>query len=370
MITRDSIQAVKDRMDVVDVVSNFIKLDKNNKACCPFHSEKSASFQVSAKRQNYKCFGCGAGGDAISFLMNHEKLEFMQAIEWLANRYNIALEVKEESEADKKKREAQKDIIGTLNKAIEFAYNHYHKSLLTASRETSTVWNYLQQRGITEETALNWGFGFAPEEWQFLSSPIINADLFTPAEIVGLVKSKDGKVYDFYRNRIIFPIHNPHGQLIGIAGRWIPTGDKEKDQQQGKYINPVESPIYKKRTVWFGLYQAIIAKAFTKDKYGVVPPAFIVEGQLDVVSMHENGIRNTVGSGGTAITVDQIRVLKKYTNHFVLFTDGDSSGQNAALKAIDLCLQENVRVDVIELPEGEDPDSYSKKYSLTEATAS
>jgi DNA primase len=370
MITRDSIQAVKDRMDVVDVVSNFLKLDKNNKACCPFHAEKSPSFNVSSKRQNYKCFGCGAGGDAIAFLMNHEKLDFIQAIEWLANRYNITLEIKEESEADKKKRETQKDIIGTLNKAIEFAYFHYHKHLLNSSRESSAVWSYLNEREIKEETAIAWGFGFAPDEWQFLSSPIINAELFQPAETVGLVKSKDGKVYDFYRNRLIFPIHNTHGQLIGIAGRWIPTGDKEKDQLQGKYVNPNESPIYKKRTVWFGLYQALIAKAFTKDKSGVVPPAFIVEGYLDVISMHENGIRNTVASSGTAITIDQIRILKKYTNHFVLFTDGDASGQNAALKTIDLCLQENIRVEVIELPEGEDPDSYSKKYSLTEAEAS
>ncbi len=370
MIKGESIQAVKDRMDIVDVVSNFIKLDRNNKACCPFHAEKSPSFQVSAKRQTYKCFGCGAGGDTISFLMNHERLEFMPAIEWLANRYNIVLEVKEESEADKKKREQQKDIIGTLNKAIEFAHKHYHKALITGNRDTNEAWKYLKQRGISEETALSWGFGFAPEEWQFLSTPIINADLFTPAETVGLVKSKDGKVYDFYRNRLIIPIHNAHGQLIGIAGRWIPTGNKEKDQLQGKYINPNESPIYKKRNTWFGLYQALIAKAFTKDKHGVVPPAFIVEGYLDVISMHESGIPNTVASSGTAITIDQIRILKKYTSHFVLFTDGDISGQNAALKTIDLCLQENIRTDVIELPEGEDPDSYSKKYLLTEATAS
>jgi len=355
-------------MDVVDVISQFVKLDRNNSGLCPFHNEKSPSFHVTAKRQTYKCFGCGDGGDAIHFLMEHEKMDFMQAIEWLANRYNVTLEYLKEDDSAKQKREEAKDHARVMLDAVQFAYRRYQTNLLNTARDNGPAWNYLlNTRQFKEVTAIVWGFGHAPDEWQFLSSAAINAGHYEAALKTGMVKTNDGKTFDFYRNRLIIPIHNINGHIIGIAGRWIPTGDEEKDKSQAKYFNPQDSLIYQKSKVLFGLYQALTAKAFAKGKDGSSTPAFFVEGYMDVISMHESGFMNTVSGCGTAITLDQVRLTKRYTDHFIVFTDGDTAGMKAALKFIDMCLQENVRTEVIELPEGEDPDSYIKKYSLTTA---
>lgn len=369
MITASSIQTVKDRMDVVEVVSQFVKLDRNQKGLCPFHAEKSPSFQVSPKRQTFKCFGCGQGGDAIHFLMEHEKIDFIGAIEWLASHYQITLEHEQETDVSKQKREQVKDATKGMLESISLALKIYQQKL-NAADKTTEPWVYmLNQRQYSEEVILSWGLGYAPNDWQCITHSIINANLYEPAAAIGLVKTKEGKTYDFYRNRIIIPIHDVHGRTIGLAGRWLPTGNSEEDKKQAKYINPQESLVYHKSKTLFGLYQALIAKAFAKDKNGVVPPAFFVEGYFDVISLHEAGIRNTVSGCGTAITVDQVRVMKKYTTHFVVFTDGDSAGKSAAMKFIDICLTENVRVDVIELPEGQDPDSYIKSFIQSPASA-
>lgn len=369
MITPSSIKTVKDRMDVVEVVSQFVKLDRNQKGLCPFHAEKSPSFQVSAKRQTFKCFGCGTGGDAIHFLMEHEKIDFIGAIEWLAAHYQITLEHEQETDATKQKREQAKDATKGMLDAATMAHKAYQAQLSKMQRSDGP-WPYmLQERGYTEEVILSWGIGYAPNEWQFITHRIINANLYEPASAAGILKTKEGKTYDFYRNRIIIPIHDVHGRVIGLAGRWLPTGNTEEDKKQAKYINPQESLIYHKSKTLFGLYQALISKAFAKDKNGVVPPAFFVEGYFDVISLHEAGIRNTVSGCGTAITVDQIRLMKKYTTHFVVFTDGDSAGKSAAMKFIDLCLSENVRVDVIELPDDQDPDSYIKSFIQSPVSA-
>ncbi len=353
MIKASSIQAVRDATDIVDVISSLVKLDRNRNACCPFHSEKSPSFHVSPAKQIYKCFGCGASGDAIKFIQQHEKLDFIQAIEWLAKFYNIALELEDPQQQARiqKTLDAKKE----LSAIVEFAYKKYCENA-ACDTPARAYWN---ERGYTDEIAERWGFGYAPDSFDFLTHTLINNGKYQPATESGILNESNGKVYDFYRNRLIIPIYDVYGNVTGLAGRWLPTGDAEADKTAAKYYNPKDSLLYNKSKTWFGLYQAITAKAFAKEKDGTIPAAHLVEGYFDVISWHEKEVYSTIAACGTAITEDHVKLLKRHTNHVVLVGDPDSAGFASMLKAIDLFLAADFKVEVIELPDEQDPHDFA-----------
>lgn len=257
---------------------------------------------------------------------------------------------------------------------VEFALQKY-QAILQASRPNipplllpedtrgADAWDYIFQRGYNADIATRWGFGYAPDDFKFISTSLINMGKRQPALDTGIIKESSGSTYDFYRNRIVIPILDIYGKPTGIAGRWVPTGDEEADKAAAKYYNPKDSLLYSKSKTWFGLYQALTAKAFAKQKDGTCPPAFIVEGYLDVISWHEQELYNTVAACGTAITEEHIKIIKRFTNHVVLVGDGDNAGFMAMLKSIDLFLQHDFKVETIELPAGEDPHDYAQGWA-------
>lgn len=367
MIKATTIQAVKDRMDIIDITSQFLKLKKrgaNSIACCPFHAEKTESFTVSPAKQIYKCFGCGKSGDAITFIIEHEKKTYPEAIEWLASHYHIAVEIEEETPEKKEAREKAKDQKALYQSIIQFAADKYHNNLLSAKSEQLKASSYLTDRGITEETIQFWGIGHAPEQWQYISSDIISRGWYEHAKQLGLIKTHDGKTFDFYRNRITIPLHDHNGNIIGIAGRLLPVAQQDAQSVQPKYINPAESILYNKSKILFGLDKAITAKAFQKPcvQNGEIF-AYLVEGYFDVISLHEKGFPNTVATCGTALTEDHIKLLKRYVNHIVLLRDTDPAGITAASKDIDHLLKADFRVSTIQLPTAKDIDEYARNYA-------
>ena len=371
MIKSSCIDQVKQHLIIEDVIGQFVKLKKQGPqlvGLCPFHNEKSPSFSVNIPKQFFKCFGCGESGDGIHFLMKHEKKTFAEAIEWVASFYNIAIELEQETAEDKAKREETKDAKKTMLSALKLANALYHKHLMGLPDENE-VWKYLLGRDITREIAVDWQIGFAPLDRKFVTSPIINANLYQGGADCGLLYTgKDGMPVDFFCNRIIFPIQDMNGHIISMGGRIVPTGDKKYP----KWKNLPESLIYKKSLVLFGMYQALTAKAFNETKDGI-PPAYLVEGYTDVIFMQESGIFNTVGSCGTSITVDQLKLIKRYTKTIALYQDGttdeikdgeahkNDSGHKAMMKAIDKCLAENMRVMIVDTP-GKDPDEFAREY--------
>jgi DNA primase len=358
MISQQTINAVKDRMDIFDIVSQHVKLQKhgaNFLGLCPFHAEKTGSFTVSSAKQIYKCFGCGKSGDAIKFIQEHEKKDFPEAIVSLAQHYNIPVEYREETEEQKKQREQTVDQKQLLRSAVSFALQKYQTLLTNTPQQNGEAWKYLIERDITEEAAQFWGLGHAPDLWHFISAGMIENNFYQPALDAGLIKTKDGKAFDFYRARIIIPIHDHRGDLAGIAGRLLPPSFSGSEQQTAKYLNPQESVLYNKSKILFGLHQAILAKAFNKTDGA---PAYLCEGYFDVISMHEEGIQTAVATCGTALTEDQIKLLKRYTNHVVVLRDKDAAGNKAAMKDIDLLLHSRMITEVVEVPEGKDIDEY------------
>jgi DNA primase len=366
MISEQTINSVKNRVDILDIIGQFIKLKKqgaNHLGNCPFHAEKTSSFTVSPARQIYKCFGCGASGDAIKFIQQHEKKSYPEAIEWLASHYHIAIELQEETPEKKQARETAQSQKDLFHQVTQYAITKYHQNLTTHNSQLSTI-NYLTARGISPETIQFWQIGHAPDDWQFLTQDIINKNYYEPAKTLGLVSEKNGKVYDFFRNRITIPIHDHNGNAIGLGCRWLPTGNKEIDDQQAKYINSKESLIYQKSKVLFGLYQAIQSKAF---RHPVIHNAdlycYLVEGYFDVITLHNYGFQNTVAPCGTALTEDHIKLLKRYINHMVLIRDTDAAGKKAMQRDIDLLLAADFHVSVVDLPTAKDIDEYARNYA-------
>lgn len=349
MFTPETIQEVRDKIDIAGIIGDYVTLKKagnNLTGRCPFHNEKSASFVVSPQRQMFKCFGCGIGGDAIKFIQEHEKKSFAETIELLANKYNLVLEYQHRTEAEKQKAEKTKDVRQQMLHCLKTAHSAFTNHLISAPQSASP-WQYLIKRKYSRETILNWNIGYAPDQPKFLTSTLIEQNLYQPAFDAGLINTKDGNSYDVYRNRITIPIQDVYGNIIGFGGRSVPTGNAEIDSKYPKYINPKDSPIYNKSRTWFGLFQALTTKAFKKVD-GVTPPAYIVEGYTDVIAMHEAGLTNTVGSCGTAVTADMLKILKRYTNHFIFLIE-DMAGCKSAEKTIDLCLLEGIDAEVVEL---------------------
>ncbi len=352
MITPKSIDEVKAAARVEEVLGEFIELRRagvNLKGPCPFHDEKTPSFVVSPAKGIYKCFGCGMAGDSVRFLMDHEKLSYPEAIRWIANKYNIELEETEVSE--EVRREIQKkDSFFIIN---GFAQKLFQEYLLKTNEGRAIGLSYFKERGFLESTVEKWGLGYAPEDRHFLLNELkqggYNLEL---AHELGLLKENR----DFFHSRIIFPIRNLSGKIIGIGARTLSS-----NKRIPKYINSPESEIYNKRKTLFGLY-------FAKTAIRKKDTCYMVEGYTDVISLHQNGIENVVASSGTALTVEQIRLVKRFSENITVIYDGDSAGINAALRGLDLILEQDMNVRLLLLPAGEDPDSYVRKVGHTAFT--
>jgi len=345
LIPQEIIDRVLDATNIVDVVASYIPLKRagrNFKALCPFHHEKTPSFIVSPDRQIYHCFGCGVGGNTVNFLMRHERMEFPEAVEVLANKVGIA--IPKNIPAEKTSGITQK-----LFDANELTCNFYQDFLFN-SKKASVIRSYLEKRGITPATAKNFRLGYAPDKWDDLINYLRAKNIsLSVIENSGLISAReDGSgFYDRFRNRIIFPIFDIKSRVIGFGAR--ATEDKTP-----KYINSPETKIYSKGRNLFGLN-------FTKDAIRKQDQVVVVEGYMDFIIPYQAGIENIVASSGTALTVEQIRLLKRYTQNAIIIFDSDQAGELATLRSLDLFLSLEMNVKVVSLPDGFDPDSFVRE---------
>ena len=349
MITPQTIQQITSRIDIIDVVGEFVKLKKrgtNYIGNCPFHNEKSPSFTVSPAKEIYKCFGCGKSGNTITFLMEHEKYSYVEALRWLAARYNIEIEETETSPAQKMAQQTA-DSLYAIN---HFAMDFFTKQYWDTEDGATIAQSYMQHRGFLRPIVEKFKIGYNPSERDSLAKALIqnqfNPELFART---GLVVERDGGWQDNYRDRIIFPIHNTTGKIIGFGARQI-----AKNERSPKYINTPENEIYIKSRILYGSY-------FARTAIDKANECLLVEGYTDVVSLHQAGIENVVASGGTSLTIDQLRLVKKYTQNLTIIYDGDAAGVKAALRGLDMALEEGLNVQLVLIPDNEDPDSYVNK---------
>jgi len=348
LISKRSIQQVLDTARAEDVVEDFVNLKRRGSnliGLCPFHDEKTPSFTVSPSKNIYKCFGCGKGGGPVQFLMEHDQMSFPEAVRVLAKRYNIELEEerREDQEAwDEQKRQEESYMI--IN---EFASDFFKKQLFDTQDGKAIALSYFKERGFLESTIKDFDLGYAPDSGKVLTEKAEKAQYnINYLKEIGLSSAKG---YDFFRNRVMFPIHSVSGKVIAFAGRTMSTSKK-----QPKYINSPESIIYNKRKV---LYAMHLAKSDVRKKDN----CFIVEGYTDVISLHQNGVKNVVASSGTALTSEQVRLVKRHTDNITFLYDGDAAGVKAAMRGLDIVLQNDMNVMLVLLPESEDPDSYIRR---------
>ena len=354
MISPNTIQQITSRIDIIDIVGEFVKLKKrgtNYLGNCPFHNEKSPSFTVSPVKEIYKCFGCGKSGNSITFLMEHEKYSYVEALRWLAARYNIEIEETETS-PEQKILVQTSDSLYAIN---HFAQKFFSTQLLDSEEGKNIALSYLQERGFRKEIIEKFQIGYNPDSRTALTEALI-ANQFNPTLLpkTGLVSNRNGdELVDNYRGRIIFPIHGNTGKVIGFGARVIGKSDRGP-----KYINTPENEVYSKSKILYGSYFARMAI----DK---ADECLLVEGYTDVVSLHQAGIENVVASGGTSLTTEQLRLIKKYTQNLTIIYDGDSAGVKAALRGLDMALEEGLNVRLVLIPDNEDPDSYVNKVGTT-----
>lgn len=354
MISRETIEEVKNRVDIIDVISDFVTLKKsgqNYKALSPFANEKTPSFFVVPAKGIFKDFSSGKGGDAFTFVMEHEKLSYAEAIRYLAKKYGVEIKedrLTDEGAAEQSEREG-------LYILMNFAKDYYKNILITHEDGRSIGLSYFRERGFNDRTIEKFELGFALEGWENFSREAIakgyNKDLLEKTGLV--VKREDGSSYDRFRGRVIFPVHNISGKVIAFGARML-----GKDKNQPKYINSPETDIYHKSDVLYGLYQA-------KNSIRQHDVCYLVEGYTDVISMHQADVENVVASSGTALTENQIKLIHRFTENVTVLFDGDSAGIKAALRGIDMILKGGLNVRVVLFPDGEDPDSYSRKVGTT-----
>jgi DNA primase len=355
MISRDTIDEIKNRIDVVDVISDFVSLKRsgqNYKALSPFTNEKTASFYVVPSKGIFKDFSSGKGGDAITFVMEHEGMSYAEALKYLAKKYGI--EIKEDGNSELARQEqSDRD---SLYIVMNYAKDYYKKLLHEHEEGQSIGLSYFRERGFNDRTMEKFELGYSLNEWNHLEQAALKAGYSDSVlEKAGLVIHKEGgKKYDRFRGRVIFPVHNLAGKVIAFGARIL---TKEKDQP--KYINSPETEIYHKSNVLYGMFQA-------KNEIRKHDFCYLVEGYTDVISMHQSGVENVVASSGTALTEEQIKLMRRFTENVTVLFDGDAAGIKAALRGIDLVLKGGLNVRVVLLPDGEDPDSYSKKMGSTE----
>ena len=357
MIPQDTVNKILDSAQIVEVISDFVSLKRrgaNFIACCPFHNEKTPSFYVSPSKGIYKCFGCGKSGTAVGFVMEHESMTYVEALKYLAKKYGIEVKEKEDSPEEIAARQRSE----SLYLVMDFAEKFFQESLKTPEGR-SIGYAYFRSRGLEDSTIDKYGLGWSPKGGSVFSREALAKgykEEFLTATGVS-IKRNDGSLIDKFYDRVMFPIHSVSGRVIAFGGRTLRSDYKTANI--GKYVNSPETEIYDKSRSLYGIY-------FAKSEISRQDKCFLVEGYLDVLSMHQLGITNVVASSGTSLTVPQIRLIKKFTSNVTIMYDGDAAGIHAALRGIGLILKEGMNVRVVLIPDGDDPDSYSRKHTLEE----
>lgn len=349
MIPKDTIQDIFDASRIEEVVGDFVQLKKrgsNLLGLCPFHNEKTPSFTVSPAKGIYKCFGCGKAGNSVNFIMEHEKYSYPEALRYLANKYNIEVEEQEPS-PEERLADTERENLFSIH---SFAQKFFTDTMLGTEEGKAIGHTYFVERGFREDIIRKFQLGFAPTAWDTFAKTAITHGFKEELLVTsGLTISKDDRLYDRFRERVIFPIHNLTGKVIGFGGR-ILTADKTKP----KYVNSPESEIYNKSKSLYGIFfarNAIVAK----------DNCLLVEGYTDVISLHQAGIENVVASSGTSLTTEQIRLISKFTKNITILYDGDPAGIKASFRGIDMILEQGMNVRIVLFPDGEDPDSFARK---------
>ncbi|WP_167604721.1 DNA primase [Maribellus sediminis] len=349
MIDPATIERILDAAEISDVVSDFVTLRKrgvNMLGLCPFHNEKTPSFTVSPAKGIFKCFGCGKGGNSVNFIMEHENLSYPEALKWLASKYKIAVVEEEESEEQKH----LKDERESLMIVTAFAQKFFTRYLWEENEGRTIGLSYFRERSFRDDILKKFEVGFAPDgKTPFTDAAQKQGYRIEYLEKTGLTIKRDDWMRDRFAGRVIFPIHNLAGRVIAFGGRIL-----KDDKKTAKYLNSPESDIYHKSRVLYGIYQA-------KREITQLDKCYLVEGYTDVLSMHQAGITNVVASSGTALTPDQIRMVRRFSQNITIIYDGDAAGIKASLRGIDLVLEEGMNVKVLLLPDGKDPDSFAKQ---------
>ena len=361
MITRDTIAKILDTAQIEDVVRDFVNLKKAGsllKGNCPFHQEKTPSFVVNPNKNIFKCFGCGKGGDSVSFIMEHEKFTFPEALRYLAQKYHIDVEETQVSTEEKQVLDEKESLLIALNYAAKF-----YQTQLTETEDGKAIGlSYFKERGFLDDTIQTFQLGYSPDSFDTFYNQAIkdgyNEEILLKA---GLIKEKNGKHYDFFRDRVMFPIFNVSGKVVAFGGRMLKSAKSDNPNVYNpKYINTAETDVYHKSQVLYGISHA---KAEIR-KHDV---CYLVEGYTDVISLYQAGIKNVVASSGTALTKEQVQLIKRFTQNMVILYDGDAAGIKAALRGLDIVLEQGLNVKLVLLPDSEDPDSFVKKNG-TDAT--
>ncbi len=348
MISKRSIEKVFEASRVEEVIGDFVNLKKsgsNFKGLSPFSDEKSPSFMVSPVKQIWKDFSSGKGGNAVSFIMEHEHYSYPEAIKYLAKKYNIEIEETEQTSEEKVKASERESMFVVST----FARDYFKQQLHETSEGKSIGLSYFKERGFSLETINQFELGYSPDQWEaFTSEALKKGYKLKYLEATGLSIVKEDKRLDRFKGRVMFPIHSMSGRVLGFGGRIL-----DNSKKAAKYLNSPESDIYHKSKVLYGLY-------FAKKSMAKQDNCFLVEGYTDVIQMHQSGIENVVSSSGTALTEQQIRLIKRLTNNITILFDGDAAGLRASLRSVNLILAQDMNVKVCLFPEGEDPDSFSK----------
>ncbi len=353
MIPQETVDRILDLASIEEVVGDFVTLKRagsSYKACCPFHNEKTPSFVVTPSKGIYKCFGCGKSGTAVGFVMEHERMTYVEALRYLAKKYNVEIVESDESAEDIAKRQRGE----SLYLVSEFAGKFFVDSMKTQEGQV-IGYQYFRSRGLTDETISKYGLGWAPAQSRTAFADTARAAGYKEEYLLdtGLCKQyDDGRIVDTFYDRVMFPIHSISGRVVAFGGRTL-----KSDKNIPKYVNSKETEIYVKSKSLYGIF-------FAKNEISRQDKCILVEGYLDVLSMHQLGITNVVASSGTSLTVEQIRLIRKFTENVTIIYDGDGAGIKAALRGIDLVLKEGLNVKIVLLPDGQDPDDFSKKHTL------
>ena len=356
-IPKETIDQIYHTADILEVVGDYVQLKRNGQnywACCPFHNEKSPSFSVAPAKGFYKCFGCGKSGNVVNFVMDIEGSSYPEALRALAKKYGIAIPEEEERTPEEQLRQNERDSQYIVS---SWAKDHYHRLLQNTEEGMGVGYAYLKERGLNLATIQTFELGYSLDQWDDLLKAAEKAGhQLKYLEKTGLVVQRQddqghdtGRRYDRFRGRVMFPIHNVSGRVVGFGARTL-----KRDDKMAKYLNSPESDIYHKSDVLYGLFQA--RQAIRSEEL-----CYLVEGYLDVLSLHQGGIKNVVASSGTSLTEGQIRLIKRYTDNVTVLYDGDAAGIKASLRGIDLLLEGGLNVRVVLFPDGDDPDSYIRK---------
>ena len=354
MIDRATVDRIYATANIVDIIGDYVTLKKkgvNYQACCPFHNEKTPSFVVSPSKGVYKCFGCGKGGNAVTFVMEHESVSYPEALKMVAKRYGIEIEEREQTEEDVRRNNDRESMFALNGWVAEY----FSKYLESNTEGRSIGYSYFaQKRGFTDATIRKFGLGFCSAKGDEMTKAALAAgykEEFLLSTGLTLKRESDGRLYDRFRDRVMFPVHNISGRIVAFGGRTLRT-----DGKVAKYQNSPESEIYSKTRELYGLYFA--KKAIQQQEY-----AIMVEGYTDVISMHQAGVENVVASSGTSLTQDQIRLLNRFTRNITIIYDGDSAGVKATLRGVDMILKEGMNVRIVSLPPEHDPDSFARAHT-------